>query len=450
MSTREPANRSSFSIAILAAFWCLWVVGVARAETAAAPTSAVTEKILVEQIAAEHARAVALLEGAVNINSGTMNFSGVKAVADLFIPEFRALGFSTHWVDGAPFGRAGHLLAEREGHKGRGPKILLIGHLDTVFPIDSPLQKFEIVDEHFARGPGTTDMKGGDAVMIQALRALAAANVLDDLSIRVILTGDEEKSGDPKVLRAAVLTEGGRWADYALGFEDGDGSPATAVVARRGSSGWTLTVEGTRAHSSQIFQPQFGAGAVFEAARILQEFRLKLSTLKNLTFNPGTIVGGTEVEFDLATNSGKAFGKNNVIASNLSVSGDLRATSLEQLENARQLMRKIVSANLPGTTASIEFHRGYPPMAASDGNYGLLAMLNSVSEDLGFGQVVAVNPRNAGAADISFVANDVEMALDGLGLMGAGGHTLEEVADLRTLDMQAQRVAVLLYRLSIM
>jgi glutamate carboxypeptidase len=113
-------------------------------------------------------------------------------------------------------------------------------------------------------------------------------------------------------------------------------------------------------------------------------------------------------------------------------------------------MRKIVAANLPGTTASIEFHTGYPPMAASDGNYGLLAMLNSVSEDLGFGRVVAVKPRNAGAADISFVANDVEMALDGLGLMGAGGHTLEEVADLRTLDMQTQRVAVLLYRLSIM
>lgn len=404
-----------------------------------------TEEVMVNYIDEEHARALALLEKSVNINSGSMNFAGVKAVGELLAPEFEELGFTTEWIDGGPFGRAGHLVASREG---RGPKILLIGHLDTVFPIDSPLQKFEIVDDHFAKGPGTTDMKGGDIIMIHALRALRAANVLDEMSIRVVLTGDEEKSGNPKSLRSAALIEGGVWADYAIGFEDGDGNPETAVIARRGSTDWTLSVTGTRAHSSQVFQPEYGDGAIYEAARILHEFRLQLSSEKNLTFNPGVIVGGTDVEHDKASNSGTAFGKNNVISSAVKVSGDLRAVSPQQLELARTKMREIVAAHLPMTDASIEFGVGYPPMAPSEGNYALLDIFSKVSEDLGFGAVAAVNPRNAGAADISFVANDVEMAMDGVGLMGSGGHTLDEVADLRTLDQQTKRVAVLLYRLS--
>ena len=107
--------------------------------------------------------------------------------------------------------------------------------------------------------------------------------VLDDISVRVVLTGDEELSVNPKSLRSAALVEAGKWADYAIGFEDGDGNFDTAVIARRGSSGWTLTTTGTRAHSSQIFQPEFGDGAIYEAARILEAFRTRLATMENLT-----------------------------------------------------------------------------------------------------------------------------------------------------------------------
>ncbi len=404
-----------------------------------------TEEVMVNHVDEERTRAVALLEASVNINSGSMNFAGVRAVADHLTPEFEELGFAVEWIDGKPFERAGHLVASRGD---RGPKILLIGHLDTVFPIDSGFQKFEIVDEHFARGPGTTDMKGGNIIMIQALRAMRAANVLDDISVRVVLTGDEELSGDPKNLRSAALVEAGVWADYAIGFEDGDGNPATAVIARRGSTGWILTVSGTRAHSSQVFQPEFGDGAIYEAARILNEFRTELTKEPNLTFNPGMILGGTEVVYDEAGNRGTAFGKDNVISSAVTVSGDVRAQTPEQLAYAKQRMHEIVADHLQMTDASIAFDAGYPPMAPSDGNYVLLNMFNKASVDLGLGEVAAVNPRNAGAADISFVAGEVEMAMDGVGLMGSGGHTLDEVADLRTLSVQTKRVAVLLHRLS--
>ena len=403
-----------------------------------------TEEIMVNHVEEEHERSVALLEKAVNINSGSMNFAGIKAVGELLAPEFEELGFTTEWIDGEPFGRAGHLVAYRER---RGPKILLIGHLDTVFPIDSPLQKFEMVDEHFARGPGTTDMKGGDIVMIHALRAMRAANVLDDVSIRVVLTGDEEKSGNPKSLRSAALIEGGLWADYAIGFEDGDGNPATAVIARRGYTSWSLEITGTPAHSSIIFSEEVGYGAVYEAARILNAFRETLAGEPNLTFNPGLLLAGTQVDYDAATSRGSAFGKGNVVAELASASGDLRTLTIDQRERAKQHMKQIAQSSLPGTSAELTFVDGYPPLAPSAGNRRLLSIWDQASQDLGYGPVVAVDPAKAGAADISFTAGRVDMALDGLGLMGSGGHTVEEVADLSTLGSQTKRAAVTMYRL---
>lgn len=402
------------------------------------------EQALVRAVDSDQERALELLEQSVNINSGTMNFAGVRRVGELFLQEFEELGFDAEWQDGAEFGRAGHVLAKR--HRG-GPRVLLIGHLDTVFPADSPFQRYETVSAESARGPGVTDMKGGNVVMIQALRALRESGLLDALSFTVVLTGDEESSGEPLALARRALVEAAEWADVAIGFEDGDSNPETVVVARRGSVDWELTVTGKAAHSSQVFQPGVGYGAIFEAARILDGFREQLSTRGLLTVNPGIIGGGTSVDFE-AGSGGMASGKSNIVADTVRVSGDLRTISPQQLGEAREAMERIVADNLAHTSATIAFGEGYPPMAATDGNLELLAMFDEVSRDLGFGAVAAVDPRNAGAADVSFTADYVDAAIDGVGLMGAGGHTVDEVADLRTLPMQAKRVAVLLYRLS--
>jgi len=330
----------------------------------------------------------------------------------------------------------------------KGKKLLLIGHLDTVFAKNSQFQSFKVIDKKHVAGPGITDMKGGDVVMITALKALKESGVLDNLQIKVIMTGDEEKRGSPYEVATKELIEAGEWADVALGFEDGDGDPKTAVISRRGATGWQLKVMGRPAHSSQIFRDKYGDGAIFEAARILNQFRTELSTEPNLTFNPGFIVGGTEADYDSSLAGGKAFGKSNVIAQTTLVRGDIRALSPKQLSHAQTVMKRIVSENLKQTSAMIEFLPGYPPMAPSQGNQSLLAVYNQVSQDLGFGIVLPVDPRKAGAADISFVANHVEMALDGLGLMGVGGHTVNEVADIATLTSQTKRAAILMYRLS--
>jgi len=402
------------------------------------------ERAMVTFVDANNASAIALLEKSVNINSGTQNFKGVQEVGSLFRAEFDALGFKTTWVDGAPFQRAGHLVAE---HAGQGPRILLIGHLDTVFEPDSPFQKYARVSDSAAKGPGVTDMKGGNVIIVQALKALQSAGLLKSMNIIVVMTGDEEAAGRPLTMSREALVNAAKGADIAIGFEDGDGNPATAVIARRGTTNWTLTVKGRPAHSSQIFNAENGYGAAFEAARILNDFREKLAGQRHLTFNPGVLLGGTTVDFDNAASRGTAFGKTNVIAEEMVVSGDLRALSPEQFADAKKAMEAIVAANLPQTSASITFDDGYPPLAPSPGNERLLGLYHQASMDVGAGKVIAVDPDKAGAADVSFVSSYVPMILDGVGLMGGGGHTVHETADMRTLPSQTKRVAVLLARL---
>jgi glutamate carboxypeptidase len=291
-------------------------------------------------------------------------------------------------------------------------------------------------------------MKGGDVVMIGALKALQSIGVLKSMNVVVVMTGDEEDSGEPLSAAREALIAAGKTADLAIGFEDGPADPKLAVTARRGTSGWEVRATGTPAHSSQIFREDVGYGAVYEMARILNGFREALAGEAHLTFNPGVLLGGTSVDFDPVQLRGSASGKTNVIAEHAVASGDLRALSLEQFENARKKMSAIVAASLPHTSATIKFDDGYPPMAPTDGNAALLAMYDHASRDLGFGSVTAVSPDRAGAADVSFVARDVRMILDGVGLMGHDDHTAQETADLTTLPSQTKRMAVLLYRIA--
>jgi len=405
----------------------------------------VDERAVVRYVDADNARALALLQRIVDINSGTMNFAGVRRVADVLRAELDSLGFTTRWVDGAPFKRSGHLVAE---HPGPGAKLLLIGHLDTVFEPSSPFQRFERLDDSTARGPGVIDMKGGDVIIVAALRALKQAGVLPKMNVTIVYHGDEEDAGAPLTEARRTLLEAARGASAAIGFEDGPGDPHLAVISRRGDESWTLRTTGTPAHSSQIFQKEVGAGAVYEATRVLSEFYKQLSGERYLTFNPGLALGGTAVKLDSTAVAGSAEGKSNVVAAQMTVVGDLRTISPEQLARAKQTMQAIAAAHLPNTTAELTFDPGYPPMAPTAGNRRLLALYDRVSRDLGLWPVTAVDPSKAGAADVSFVADIVPMKIDGVGLSGRDDHTTKETADLRMLPVQTKRAALLIYRLS--
>jgi glutamate carboxypeptidase len=429
----------------------LWGRGLALAASLcllvhlSAQQPAADERALASFVNAHNGEGLALLERVVNINSGTQNFAGVREVGKIFRAELDALGFKTEWVAQDAVKRGGHLVAD---HPGPGPRLLLVGHLDTVFEADSPFQKFERIDAKTAKGPGVIDMKGGDVVIIQALKALQSIGALKSMNVVVVMTGDEEDGGRPLATARAALVAAAKDAEVAIGFEDGDGDPAHAVVARRSSLSWQLDVTGTPAHSSQIFSEPVGAGAIFEAARILNAFREKLSTEAHLTFNPGAITGGTSADLDPVQVRGSAFGKTNVVAEHAHVIGDLRALSPEQVAHAEETMKAVVAASLPRTKATIVFGEGYPPLAPTDGNSKLLAIYSRASEDMGLGPVTAVNPDKAGAADVSFVAGHAKMIIDAVGLKGHDDHTTGETADLSTLPIQSTRAAVTLLRLS--
>jgi glutamate carboxypeptidase len=271
------------------------------------------------------------------------------------------------------------------------------------------------------------------------------AGALKDANIIVVLTGDEESAGEPLSLYRRDLIDAARRSDIALAFEGGNEEWAT--VARRGASSWRLVVEGRQAHSSGVFGEGSGYGAIFEAARILDAFREELAGEEHLTFNPGVIVGGTDVAYDSARVAGTAAGKTNIIARSVVVDGDLRFISEEQLQRARARMREIVARHLPRTAARITFFDEYPAMSPTPGNHRVLAVYDSASRALGLGAVRALDPGRRGAGDISFVAPYID-GLDGLGAIGSGAHSPREQVVLSSLSSQAARAAVLMHRLT--
>jgi glutamate carboxypeptidase len=397
------------------------------------------EARLRDHVRAHHDEDIALLEKAVNISSGTQNLTGVRRVGDLFGAELAAMGFAVRWAEmPSSMRRAGHLVAERRG--ARGARLLLIGHLDTVFEGEG--QRFVRTDT-IARGAGTADMKGGDVAIISALRALHANGALDGAQIVVIMTGDEESAGSPLSLARKDLIEAAQRSDFALAFEGG--RAARASIARRGSSGWTLNVTARQGHSAGVFSSGSGYGAVYETARILDGFRRELAGEPTLTFNPGLIAGGTTVERD-SSGALVAAGKTNIISPTAIVQGDLRFLREAQKDSARARMRAIVAQNLPGTSAEITFRDSYPAMPPTAAGAELLARFDAVSRSLGYGPVEGDPPESRGAGDVSFVAPHVT-GMDGLGVSGRGSHSPDESVNLNSLRMAGERAAVLMHRL---
>lgn len=404
------------------------------------------ERRMVEWIDVHAEDAIELLAETVNVGSGTMNHAGVRKVGDIMLRELDQLGLATEWVEMPPeVNRAGHVIARKTG---QGKKILLIGHLDTVFETTDEFQSFRREDDT-GYGPGIDDMKAGNVTIVYALKALLEIGALKDIPIVVVYSGDEEKPGKPHSISRQHLVEAGQWADVALGFESAVTRDDTdwATIARRSSSGWTLEVVGKQAHSSGIFSDSVGAGAIFEATRILNSFYDEVRGEEYLTFNAGTIQGGTDVDYDAQQNRGSTFGKTNIVPRKVIVHGGIRTISQEQLDRTRDKMRAVVAASLPNTSAAINFTEGYPSMSPTEGNRQLQIAFSGVNEALGRGSMPALDPLQRGAADISFVAPYAD-CLAGLGALGRGGHTPNESLDLTSLPLAIKRAAILLYRLN--
>ena len=395
----------------------------------------------------EQARSEALLEKLVKVNSGTMNLAGVEEVGRMMRAELEPLGFKVQWVPKPQTGRAGHIVATHKG-AGRGKRMLLIGHLDTVFEPDSPFQKYVRKSPTIVEGPGTGDMKGGLVIMVAALRAMQAAGTLNAADITIVLTGDEERPGRPIEVARAELLRAAEQSDVALEFEGlaQEGGKDMGSIARRSSGQWTVEVTARSGHSSGVFSQGAGYGAIYELARILEAFRTGAGE-PNATFNPGVILGGATAEMNAAVTGGTATGKTNIIAARAIAHGDLRTLSNDQAERVRARMRAIVAKPLNGAEARISFQDGYPAMPPTEGSRTLLKALNAVNRDLGLPQMAELDPLKRGAGDIAFVAGKVD-GLIGLGAGGSGSHAPGETADLSTFERQTKRAALLMTRLS--
>ena len=404
-----------------------------------------TEKKIITYINQHLSRSEKLLADVVNINSGTLNKEGVKKVGNLFTKEFNKAGFTTEWITlPDSLNRAGHLVATRKGKKGKS--IFIIGHLDTVFELDMPFSPFTKLNDSTATGQGVNDMKGGDVVAITALQALQSMGLLKDASITVYFTGDEEKAGIPTSVSRKDFIERAKNCDVALGFESANGLH-TVATARRGSSSWNLHVTAKTGHSAGVFSTGSGYGAIYEAARILNQFREELSNEKYLTFNPGLIIGGSDMQYDEKKAKGEAIGKTNIISPGVVVTGDLRFLTETQKEAAREKMRIIVAKNLNGTKADIRFIDGIPSMEPTEGNNRLLKIIDQTTQDIGIGGTQAGDPGSRGAGDISYIAKYMD-CIDGLGASGRGAHAPGETINLKEFPFLVQRAAILIYRLT--
>ena len=399
------------------------------------------ERRIRDAIAASRADQIAYLQRVVDIPSNTLNLDGVRKVGAVFRASLDSLGFVTSWASVPDeTRRAGHLVADHRGKPGT-VRILLIGHLDTVVEPTGPTF---VRSDSMAAGVGAGDMKGGDVVVLYALKALQAAGALKELNLTLVFTGDEEHAGDPLSVSRKDLIDAARRTDVALAFEEGSRTDVT--VARRGASSWRVTATGRQAHSAGVFGPGAGYGAIYELARILDAFRQQLAGEQYLTFNAATILGGTDVTYDTVQVSGTAASKLNIVPKMAVAQGDLRFISEDQKERTRAKMRAIVAQHLPGTDATITFLDEYPAMSPTAGNARILALYDTVSRALGYDPVVALDPGRRGAGDVSFVAPLID-GLDGLGAMGGGAHTPSERVNLATLPMQTERAALLLRRL---
>jgi glutamate carboxypeptidase len=399
---------------------------------------------------------IALLEKIVDINSGTMNLAGVVKVKDVIEPEIEALGFKTRWNPMEQMdGRAGDLVAEHPCALGKGKcgkRILLIGHMDTVFEPSSTFQRYEIVpgtNERVATGPGVADMKGGLVVMLSALRAMKASGVLDKAEITIVLSGDEERHGLPVSVSRKDMIDAAKHSDLALEFENasrdgGVDGKDTVRIGRRSAGSWRLETTGKSGHSSLVFGETMGDGAIYEMARILDAFRKEL-TETGLTYNVGLMLGGATVAESADKTGGMATGKTNVIPPAALALGDIRCLNDEQIERTKKKMEAIVRDHLPKTSARIVFEDGYPAMGVTPGSQALLAKLQEVNATLGYPPEEVTDPIFGGAGDIAFVAPYVP-GLVGVGSSGTGAHAEGETVYLDSIAKQAKRMAVLMYR----
>ncbi|MCL5046808.1 MAG: M20 family metallopeptidase [Actinobacteria bacterium] len=358
---------------------------------------------------------VDFLKRLVNIDSGTYNKPGVDEVGMLCQAELAGLGFDVEVVPQKAFGD--HVFARKTGASGH--EILLIGHLDTVFPRGTLKERPFRIEGNRAYGPGVYDMKGGLAVMLFALRALKARSpeTWRELGLRVILNSDEEIGSDTS--GDLIAREAGQ-AGAACVLEPA--RPGGEYISQRKGVGvFKLTVEGKSAHAGS--QPELGANAIAELAAKVTALQALTDYETGLTVNVGLIRGGQ---------------RSNVVPSFAECEVDVRVTNRPMIEQVQAELKRITErATVKGTRSKLRGEFKHHPMEFTPGAGRLFALLERAGAEIG----LDVRHILTGGASDGNTTSQYTATLDGMGPRGNFAHSPDEYVEIDSLPERTKALA---------
>ena len=366
------------------------------------------------------------LKTIVNIDSGTFTKPGVDRVGAYLRERFSALGFSTHFDKQAQYGD--HLVATHSGQNPNGPRILLIGHIDTVLPDgEAERRPFTISRSNghrIATGPGVLDMKSGVLIGMYGLRLLIEAQEANYASVTFICNSDEE-IGSPS--SRPLIRELAGQSDAVLVLEPGR-AEGTVVSSRRGCGQYRVEVHGLSAHAG--VEPQRGRNAILELSYQVQKMQALNGTIPGTTLSVGIIRGGE---------------RTNVVPDYAYFDMDVRASDQASLNALETAMRQVTLQNrLQGTSITLSGSMLCQPFERNKINERLVKLVKAAGSELGL-KIQDVG--SGGASDANTTSAMGIPTLDGLGAGGGLAHNPGEYIELDYLPTRIALVAGLVRRI---
>jgi glutamate carboxypeptidase len=380
-----------------------------------APTAS---QLILDWMSEHERQLVELLERLAEAESPSLDPDSQHGPLEILVAELDRIGYQTRPVRGVGVGD--HLYARPRQRPHGNPRQLLIGHMDTVWPIGTIAQMPLHEEGGLLFGPGVADMKGGLVEIVFALRALHELELRPSLTPVVFVNTDEEIGSIDSIRYIRLLAQG---AERAFVLESGEGADGKLKIARKGLGDFTLTVHGRSSHAGA--DPEHGVSAILELSHQVQRLFALNDPAQGVTVNVGTIDGGL---------------RPNVVAASASAIIDARAPTMaaaHRLERALRSLRPV----LAGTTIEVEGSFDRPPMEPRLRNRALLATAQRLGQELG------LSLEDAGLVGGGSDANITSLftaTLDGLGPVGEGSHASDERVDTTRLPERAALLALLL------
>jgi len=353
----------------------------------------------------------------VAIESPSPDAIATRRVLDRLTSELDELGYRYRMSEPAKSG--GFLFGRPAGRRRHRPTQLLLGHVDTVWPLGTLGSRPWSVEDGVARGPGVFDMKAGIVQILFALRALRDLDLDPPATPLVLINSDEEIGSRESTLAIDRLS---RVASRAFVCEPGLGSSGAIKTARKGLAKYTVTVDGRAAHAG--LDPEAGASAILELSSVIQRLFNLTDRERDVTVNVGTIEGGIQA---------------NVVAPWSQAVVDVRVLTPEDATSLDAAIRSLEPVT-PGTTITVTGGFGRPPMARTERNAALFEQARRIGSSLG----MDLQEVTAGGGSDGNTTSQHTATLDGLGIIGDGAHSPSERVDVRSLAPRTALLAALL------